>query len=108
MRAIILLLILLALVPVAPAQAGGVTIDLVSARSLGCSPDFFTQPDLRVRVLVNGAVVLETTEATDQKEPLFAQVIRMTAALPFTLAVEVEEAEPSGLASETFVACDTQ
>lgn len=107
-RALVALLLLVPLVaPLGAAAPTTFTVNVVSARSLGCSPDFFTSPDLRVRVLVNDVPLLTTPEASDQREPVFAFAAVASAQLPATIAVEVEEGEPSGFfgTQTTYVPC---
>lgn len=103
----VLLVALLLPAPEAAAQSASFTINVVSARDMGCSPDFFTSPDLRVRVLVNGAPVLVTSEGSDQAEPVFAATALASATLPATIEVEVEEGEPAGFfgSRTTYQAC---
>lgn len=104
----LLLAPLLASAPTTGAQAPvDLWINVVSARSVGCSPDSFTSPDLRVLVFVNDAPAFETVKAQDQREPLYATLTRVSATLPARIRVEVEEAEPSGLFGTTWVRCDT-
>ena len=93
------LLLLVPLLALAPAQASShdaLHVNVVSARSVGCSPDFFTSPDLRVKVYVNGALAVETVEAQDADEPLYASLTLVRTALPALVRVEVEEGEPGG------------
>lgn len=107
-RALIAVLILAPLAaPLADAAPTSFTINVVSTRSLGCSPDFFTSPDLRARVLVNGVAIGTTPEATDQAEPVYGWTITASANLPAVIGVEVDEAEPAGFfgTSTTYIAC---
>lgn len=105
--ALVLLLAPLAALPAAEAQSPvDLYLNVVSARSFGCSPDSFTSPDLRVRVLVNDAPAVTTDKAQDQRQPLYASLTRVRATLPARITVEVEEAEPSGLFGTAWVACD--
>lgn len=109
-RALVAALVLLPLVaPMASAAPVSFTIDVVSARSLGCSPDTFTSPDLRVRVYVNGAEVFTTEKAQDQDSPLYGHAAVVSAELPVTIGVEVEEAEPGGFfgLGTSWVPCQT-
>lgn len=99
------LLLLPLAAPLASAAPTTFTINVVSARSLGCSPDSWTEADLRVRVLVNNVPVLTTGEASDQREPTFGALVTTSAQLPATIAVEVDEGEPSGFFGTTYVAC---
>ena len=110
MRVLLAALLLTPLLAVAATAAGPETLflNVVSARSLGCSPDSFTQPDLRVTVYVNGAVVLQTVEAQDESSPLFANLTSVQVALPAVVGVEVEEGEPGGFLGlgTSWVPCD--
>lgn len=114
-HALLLACILLPLLPALPlptaeAQTGsGVTINVVSARSLGCSPDRVTQPDLRVRVLVNDAEALVTEKASDQADPVFGAHATLAVPTGARIRVEVHEAEPGGffLLGTDWVDCDT-
>lgn len=98
--------------PATRAQGSGevtFTVNVVSAVSLGCSPDRFTSPDLRVRVLLDGVEALVTPEASDQQRPVFGVLANFTRTLPVRVSVEVQEGEPGGflLLSTTWVPCDT-
>lgn len=106
--ALLALLVLLPLAaPFAAAAPTSFTINVVSAMSHGCSPDVWTSPDLRVRVLVNGAPVATTGKADQQDEPVFAVSIPASATLPVTIGIEAEEAEPAGFfgTSTEYLAC---
>lgn len=94
------------LVPFAGAAPSSFFVNVVDAKSLGCSPDVFTAPDLRVRVYANDAVVLESVQASDQSSPLFAALATVQLAPPVKIGIEIEEAEPSGLSGEKFIQCD--
>lgn len=99
------LLLTATLAPLASAAPASFTINVVSANETGCSPDVFTSPDLRVRVLVNGAAVAVTEKAQDRDAPLLAFVVDAAAQLPAVVSFEVEEAEPAGLFGTSWVAC---
>lgn len=104
MVAVVLLPIL---APFAAAAPTSFTINVVEARSLGCSPDSWSSPDLRVRVLVDGAVVGTTEKAQDRDEPIFGFTVSASAQLPATIGIEVEEAEPGGFfgTGTTWIPC---
>lgn len=99
------LLLALSVTPLASAATTTFTVNVVWATSLGCSPDFFTSPDLRVRVLVNNVPVLTTLEGSDQTNPSFAATATTTANLPATVSVEVDEGEASGFFGTTYKPC---
>lgn len=103
--AMLLLLSAPALLSTAQAAPTAFTINVVSARDLGCSPDFWTSPDLRVHVYVNDAPVYLSAEASEQKEPTFALTIPVNVQLPATISVEVEEGEPSGFFGVRYEPC---
>jgi hypothetical protein len=88
--------------------AAGVTIDLVDAVSQGCSTDTVTDPDLRVTVRLDGAVVLQDA-ASDLEQPLYAHAVAVpTPDHAATLTVQVEEAEPGGFFGfgTSYIPCD--
>lgn len=109
MRALLVLALVLAPLAIAPVAAQAPTtffVNVVSARSLGCSPDSFTAPDLRVVVYVNDAPLFTTEKAQDVRQPLYANLARASAVLPARITVEVQEAEPAGLFGTSWVDCD--
>lgn len=92
----------------AASAAAAPVVNVLSAASLGCSPDSFTSPDLRVTVTVEGATVLQTAKAQDDAQPLYAAVGALGRAPPFEVTVVVEEAEPGGFLGlgTSWVLCD--
>ncbi|HLE96010.1 MAG TPA: hypothetical protein VI997_01460 [Candidatus Thermoplasmatota archaeon] len=101
-------LVALGLVLVAAGAARALDVNVVEASSAGCSPDAWTDPDLRVTVRVGGIVVLQTEKAQDTEEPYFAVVAATTAAQGAKVSIEVEEAEPGGFLGlgTTWILCD--
>lgn len=83
-----------------PLSAGITGINLVSARDLGCSPDFFTGPDLDVSIYLDGKLVLSGT-GHNEREPLFAKVVGASPRAKSVVRVVVSELEPGGS-----LACD--
>lgn len=91
-----------------PASADAATgANLVDAVSLGCSPDNFTSPDLRVTVQLDGQVLFQEY-ARQTQHPLFARALTLPEGRSGTLTVQVEEGEPGGFFGfgTTFIPCD--
>lgn len=93
---LLLLPALLALPFPADAQTSfAFTVNVLYARSFGCSPDGDAAADLRVQVLLNDVPLILTPEARDRENATYGARADTTAALPARLTIQVDEGQPS-------------